>query len=175
MKPYWIAVVACLAIHLIAAEAPATFKVGEFTFQRPEKWTWVETTSSMRKAQLKVESTDGKATGETVFFHFGAGDGGDAQANVRRWLGQFTEQGDKLDSKVEEKTVRGRKVTFVRAVGTYQSGMPGGPKSPMPDHMLLGAILESAGGSVFVRFTAPKDLGTANAAEFQKLIESGLP
>jgi hypothetical protein len=175
MKPYWIAVVACLAIHLIAAEAPGTFKVGEFTFQRPEKWTWVETTASMRKAQLKVESTDGKATGETVFFHFGAGEGGDAQANVRRWLGQFTEQGDKLDSKVEEKTVRGRKVTFVRAVGTYQSGMPGGQKSPMPDHMLLGAILESAGGSVFVRFTAPKDLGTANEAEFQKLIESGLP
>jgi hypothetical protein len=175
MKPYLIAVVAFLAIHLTAAEAPATFKVGEFTFKRPAKWAWVETTSSMRKAQLKVESSDGKANGEAAFFHFGAGDGGGAQANVRRWLGQFAEQGDNLKSKVEEKTVRGRKVTFVRAVGTYQSGMPGGPKSPLPDHMLLGAILESANGSVFVRFTAPKDLGTANEAEFQKLIESAIP
>jgi hypothetical protein len=158
-----------------AAEAPATFKVGEFTFTRPEKWTWVETTSSMRKAQLKVESADGKESGEAVFFHFGAGDGGGAKANVDRWLGQFEEKGDKLVSKVEETTVRSRKITFVRAVGTYQSGMPGGPKTPLTDHMLLGAIVDSSAGSVFVRFTAPKDLGKASEAAFRKMIESGIP
>jgi hypothetical protein len=168
---------ACLVSILgaFAAEAPASFKVGEFAFERPEKWTWVETASSMRKAQLKVESSDGKESGEAVFFHFGAGDGGGAKANVERWLGQFSEKGDKLDSKVEETTVRGRKITFVRAVGTYQSGMPGGPKTPLTDHMLLGAIVDSSAGSVFVRFTAPKSLGTASEVTFRKMIEGAIP
>lgn len=165
----------CLFQAAVAAEAPATFKVGEFTFQRPEKWSWVATTSAMRKAQLKVESTDGKSSGEAVFFHFGVGDGGGAQANVQRWLGQFEEKGDQLASKVEETTLRGRKLTFVRASGTYRSGMPGGPTTPLKDHMLLGAILDSAEGSVFVRFTAPKALGAASEAEFRKMVESAIP
>ena len=76
-----------------AADAPATFKVGEFRFQRPEKWAWVESTSAMRKAQLTVPSTDGKSPAEVVFFHFGPANGGGTQANVDRWLGQFQEKG----------------------------------------------------------------------------------
>jgi hypothetical protein len=166
---------ALFAFATVAAEAPASFKVGEFSFKRPEKWTWVESTSAMRKAQLKVASADGKTEGETVFFHFGVGDGGGAQANVARWLGQFAETGDKLDSKVEDKTVRGRKLTLVRAVGTYQSGMPGGPRTPLADHMMLGAILDSAEGSVFVRFTAPKALGAESEAAFRKMVEDAIP
>ena len=74
-----------------AADAPASFKVGEFEFKRPEKWSWVEPTSPMRKATLKVSSADGKDSAEVVFFHFGPGNGGGTQANVDRWLGQFQE------------------------------------------------------------------------------------
>ena len=159
----------------MAAEAPATFPAGGLTFKRPEGWTWVETSSPMRKAQLGVPGLDGKAGGEVVFFHFGPGNGGGTKANVDRWLGQFQEKGDALKSKVEEVTVRGRTITFVRAQGTYLSGMPGGPKTPQPDFMLMGAIVEAPDGSVFLRFTGPAALGTAAESEFRKLAESGVP
>jgi len=52
------------------------------------------------------------------------------------------------------------------------SGMPGGPKTPQPNTMLLGAILESAKGNVFVRMTGPARLVKASQAEFKKMIES---
>lgn len=170
----WLASLATASV-LIAADAPASFRVGEFNFQRPASWGWVETTSAMRKAQLKVEAAGITGSGEVIFFHFGPNNGGGTQANVARWLGQFDEKGDALKSKVEETTVRGRKITYVRAEGTYQSGMPGGPKTPQPNTMLLGAIVESPEGSVFIRFTGPAALGKAAEADFRKLAESGIP
>src|ERR1041385_814989 len=76
----------CFAFAASAANAPATFKVSEFTFKRPDKWEWVESASPMRKAQLKVG--DAKNAAEVVFFHFGPSNGGGVQANVERWFGQ---------------------------------------------------------------------------------------
>lgn len=170
----WLASLATASL-LTAAEAPSTFPVGEFKFRRPATWGWVETTSPMRKAQLKVEAPGVAGSGEVIFFHFGPSNGGGTQANVQRWLGQFEEKGDSLKSKVEETTVRQRRITYVRAEGTYLSGLPGGPKTPQPNTMLLGAIVESPEGSVFIRFTGPIALGQAAEADFRKLAESGLP
>ena len=89
--------------------------------------------------------------------------------------GAVQEKGDALKSKVEEVTVRGKLVTYVRAQGTYLSGTPGGPKTPQPDTMLLGAIVDGSEGAVFIRFTGPTALGVATEAEFRKLAESGIP
>ena len=155
-----------------AADAPKTFPVGEFTFTRPAAWEWVPATSPMRKAELKVESRDKKEKAEVIFFHFGENDGGGTQANVDRWLGQFKEPREKLNPKVDKAKINGRAVTFVQAEGTYMSGMPGGPKTPQPNAMLLGAIVESEKGSVFVRMTGPSPLVKEAQADFKKMIES---
>ena len=157
-----------------AADSPATFKVSEFTFKRPANWEWMETTSTMRKAQLKVPSADKKESAEVVFFYFGESSGGGTKANVDRWLGQFQEPKDKIKSKVEEVTVEKRKVTYVQAEGTYMSGMPGGPKTAQPNSMLLGAILESDSGNVFIKMTGPAALTKASAEEFRKMVEGAL-
>ena len=157
-----------------AAEAPKTFKAGEFTFTRPEGWEWVETTSSMRKAQLKVPGPDGKQSAEVVFFYFGPGNGGGTQANVERWLGQFQEPKEKINSKVEEATVNKRKVTYVQAEGTYLSGMPGGPRTPQLNSMLLGAILEHDQGNVFIKMTGPMELVKASKGAFKQMVEGAL-
>jgi len=169
----WFAFMTFLAAALPdrAAEAPGTFKVGEFTFTRPAGWEWVEATSSMRKAQLKVPGPDGKESAEVVFFYFGEGSGGGARANVDRWLGQFEGPKDKLHSKVEEVTVGKRQVTYVEAEGTYLSGMPGGPKTPQPNSMLLGAILASPEGDVFVKLTGPAVVAKAAKDAFRRMVE----
>lgn len=162
---------ASTGLSVYAAEAPATFKVSEFTFSRPAAWEWVESTSSMRKAQLKVNGED-KQSAEVIFFYFGPGGGGGTQANIERWLAQFKEPKDQLKSKTEQGTASGRKVSFVQAEGTYMSGMPGGPKTAQPNAMLLGAILESDEGNVFIRMTGPASLIKSSQPEFRKMIDS---
>lgn len=162
-----------LAFCCLAAEGPKTFPVGEFTFSSPAGWEWVPVTSSMRKAELQVQSKDKKQKAEVVFFHFEGGGGG-TQANIDRWLGQFKEPREQLKAKVEAAKVNNRPVTFVQAEGTYLSGMPGGPKTPQPDSMLLGAILESQQGNVFVRMTGPAALAKESQGDFRKMIEAAL-
>src|SRR5580704_13177678 len=125
-----------VAIASARADGPATFTVGEFTFTRPAKWEWVEVTSEMRKAQLKVTDADGKASAEVVFFQFGPGAAGGVKANVDRWMRQFAEPRDQINAKTEETTVGKTKITYASAEGTYQSGMPGGPHTPMADYAL---------------------------------------
>ena len=160
------------ACPLTAADAPATFQAGDFTFTRPSAWEWVPPASSMRKAQLKVNDAAGKGSAEVAFFVF-AGGAGSTKANVDRWLGQFAEGRDKINPKVEEVTVGKTKVTYVQAEGTYQSGMPGGPQTPMKDYALLGAIIEAGDNNVFVKMTGPKELVKSSTAEFKKMVESG--
>ena len=164
----------CSVALLTAAEGPATFKVGEFTFSRPGDWQWIEVNSAMRKAQMKVTDAASKESAEVVFFYFGEGGGGSTQANIDRWLSQFAEPKEKLNSKIETVTVGGRKATYVHAVGTYQSGMPGGPKTPQPNSMLMGGIIESDQGNVFIRLTGPVALAKASQSDFRKMVESAL-
>jgi hypothetical protein len=155
-----------------AAEEHATFKAGAYTFAKPEKWTWTEGAEGMRAAQLKIP--DEKGTAEVVFFVFPGGGGGSAQANADRWLGMFQEGKDKINSKVE--TVKKDKgtITFVRAEGTYMSGMPGGAKTPMPNSMLQGAIIEGEQGNVYARMTGPIAVVKANTDKFKKMVEDGV-
>ena len=170
----WAILTIASAGFAMAAEAPATFQVSEFTFKRPPAWEWIESTSAMRKAQLKVQSEDKKESAEVVFYYFGQGGGGGTQANVDRWLGQFEEPKEQIKAKVQEVTVNKRKVTYVQAEGTYLSGMPGGPKTPQPNSMLLGAVLESESGNVFVKMTGPAALTKASTTEFKQMVEGAL-
>ena len=156
----------------VRADAPATFNVGSLTFTRPAKWEWVEVTSEMRKAQLKVTDPDTKASADVVFFQFGGSAGG-VQANVNRWLGQFTEPKDQLNAKQEEVTVGKTKITYVQAEGTFKSGMPGGPQTPAADYGLCGAIIENDEGDIFVKMYGPKAVVKASVADFKKMVESG--
>ena len=52
--------------------------------------------------------------------------------------------------------------------------MPGGPKTPLPDAALQGAIVESAEGNVFIRMTGPKAIVIASVKAFREMVESPL-
>ena len=163
-----------LPLVLHAAD-PATFTVGAFTFKRPAAWTWVALPpSSMRKAQLRVPDPANPAGpgAEVVFFNFGAGQGGDVNGNISRWIGQF-DKPEALQPVVESANIKGTKVTRVRVdSGTFSSGMPGGPTTAMANYGLYGAILESPQGNIFIKMTGPAALVNAAAADFEGLIQS---
>ncbi len=178
MKKILLPVVAAVALGVLSLSAPSasaasdSFEVSEFTYHTPEGWTKEQPKSSMRKAQLSAPGKDGKGAAEVTFFYFGAGAGGSVQANISRWVGQFQEQ---KNSKREEKTVNGVKITYVSTEGTFMSGPPfGGPKTPTPNSALLGAIVEGKQGNVFVKMTGP--VATVKAADegFRAMIEKSV-
>lgn len=152
-----------VALAAFAAD-PVEFGVGSFTFDRPSGWQWIVPSSSMRKAQLAVPGEP--ETGEVTFFHFGVGQGGGVQANVDRWFGQF--QNGTNGQTVE--TIGKTKVTFVEASGTFLSGMPGTAPTPKDGFALRGAILESATGDVFVKFTGSASVVQGASAAFREMI-----
>jgi hypothetical protein len=168
---------ACAGFPSVPARAgdPATFTVGAFTFKRPAAWTWVPVNSPMRKAQLHVAdpANPGGPGADVVFYHFGPGQGGSVDENISRWLGQFGEQGDDLKFKIDNATAKGTKITRLQVdSGTFSSGMPGGPTTPLPAYGLYGAILESPQGDVFIKMTGPAALVKSAAADFAAMLQS---
>jgi hypothetical protein len=170
MTAFALATVLALIPTVNAADAPKDFKVSEFTFAVPSGWDWVANTSLMRKALLRFPSGQTNQA-EVIFFHFGPENGGGVQANIDRWIGMFQEPKDKLKAKTEEKTVNGRKIHYVQAQGTFMSGMPGRPKTPQPGTMLLGAIIESSEGAVFIRCTGPIETVKAGEKTLRAMVE----
>ena len=142
-----------LAAAATSAEQPAEpVKVGAFTFTVPDGWKKVTPSSPMRKAQLEIAQGSDKA--EVTFFQFDAGQGGSAADNVARWFAQFP--GSEEKRKTETVQAGSIKITFATTEGTFSSGMPGGPTTPMSGYALCGAILESSEGNVFIKMTGPK-------------------
>jgi hypothetical protein len=176
MKIFARLVIATLALGSLRAADPTSFTVGSFTFKRPTALAWVAVDpSGMRKAQLFAgDAKDPTKRAEIVFFHFGPGMGGGVDANIQRWLGQFTPTKKDLVPIIEKAEVKGVKLTRVRAEGTFASGMPGGPTTPQPDFALLGIILESPNGDVFIKMTGPAEVVKANAQTFEDLVKSAL-
>ena len=147
--------------------APETFQVEHVTFAVPEGWKKVPPPTAMRKAQLEVG--EGAAKAEVTFFHFGGGSGSVAD-NIARWYSQFPES--EATRKSETVEISGVKITFVAAAGTFSSGMPGGPTTPMADYALRGAILENAeSGDVYVKMTGPKATVESATEAFQKMVK----
>jgi hypothetical protein len=162
-----------LAGLLLTASALAQdqkkFDVGSFSFERPESWQWIPVNSPMRKAQLKVPGKDGSPAAEITFFHFGPGQGGDVKSNADRWLRQF--QSKEGASKIDQQDINGTKVTIVTTEGAFSSGMPGGPTTTMENAALLGAILQSTEGDVFVKMTGPIALVKESQPQFMDFIK----
>ncbi len=161
-----VALFALIALTLPVGARGETVKVEELTFQVPDGWKSVTPSSSMRKAQLEIARGSDKA--EVTFFHFGADQGGGAAENVARWYGQFPGSEDKRIT--EHVTVGSIKITFATTEGTYQSGMPGGPTTPMEGYALCGAILETPTGNIFVKMTGPKTVVKESTDAFKKMV-----
>lgn len=161
-----------VAFSCLKAADPVEFSVGGFAFERPEGWRWVVPTSAMRRAELSLENVGTGEKAEVTFFHFGKGQGGGVDSNIARWISQFSEPIEQIAPRVEAGMAGGTRITFVRAEGTFQSGMPGGPTTPLPGFALHGAILEDpAGGDVFVKMTGPKSLVDGAATAFESMVK----
>lgn len=153
---------------------PVTFKVSTRTFTKPDKWLGQKTASRMRAAQFGVPGKDGKPAGECVFFYFGPGQGGGAQANLQRWINQFA-KAPKPKFNIEDAKVAETSVAYLYCEGTFMSGPPfGGAKVAKPNYAMIAAVLGTKPGYIFVKMTGPKEAVDGARVAFKKMIESGL-
>lgn len=164
---------ALLSLAVARGEEPANFDVGGLTFTRPADWQWVAVSSPMRKAQLKVPGAKADEAADVTFFHFGAQGGGDAKSNAQRWLAQF--KGGESVQKIEPQVIAGTNVTLVSTEGTFSSGMPGGPTTPVENQALVGAIIEGPEGNIFIKMTGPTALVKSLRERFIAFITAALP
>jgi hypothetical protein len=109
--------------------------------------------------------------GECAVFYFGPGQGGNADANIERWIGQF-ESGAR--SKRSNGTVGGMALQNVEVEGTYLA--PSGPmmqsSGSRPGYRLLGAIVEAPEGLVFFKFTGPEKTVQGARGAFDGMVRS---
>lgn len=146
-----------------------TVAVGDFNFAVAAPWTEAQNTGMMTKAVLS-HPVEGGTPLEAKFYHFGTGQGGDVDANVKRWIGQFEAT---PEVKKEDLDYSGTKVTLVTIHGTYLDGPPfGGTKTPRADYTMLGAILVGKDAPVFIKLTGPKAATAAATDSFKKLVAS---
>jgi len=143
------------------ANSAQTNSTGELRFKAPEGWGSEKTSSSMRVAQYKLPRIEGdKDDGSLVLYYFGASQGGSAQANIDRWIGQMQQpdgSSSKDKAKTETMTVNGLKVTTVDVIGTYTAEMAPGSGSFHNDenYRLRAAVIETPKGNYFVKLAGP--------------------
>jgi hypothetical protein len=156
-----------------AAEQSSVYTAGGVSYEIKSPWKEMPVTSAMRQAQFQIPRAEGdNEDGEMGVFHFGAGQGGDVEANVQRWAGQFRKDGGSAEPVVEKREVNGLRVTVVSLEGTYMSGMPMGPQTPKTNFALLGAIAEGSQGPVFFKLTGPKKTVDEARDEFNDFVAS---
>lgn len=154
---------------LAARADEASLKVADLTFKFAPPWKSVESSSPMRAGTLQCAVAGAEQPIEAIFYYFGAGQGGDVEANVSRWFGQF--EGEPEKSR-EEVAAGDKKITIVKANGTYLDGPPFGAKTPKAGYTLLGAIVPAAEANIFIKLTGPKDAVAKVAEDFKKLAAS---
>lgn len=106
------------------------------------------------------------------------GAGGGVDANVNRWMGQFTQpdgKSTKERTKVDKKKLEGGELHVVDIKGTFLDKQGGpfapGPTVKRPDYRMLGAIIVTPKlGQYFVKMYGPKATVDAQEKAFKKMV-----
>lgn len=122
----------------------------EYRTALPAGWTSKTPSSSMRLAEFVAPSSAGNA--EMVVYYFGPGQGGDIEANVERWRGQFSNaDGTPVFERVTSDSTGLAKLSIVEFRGTYARGMGTGSSAEdaRRDNTLLAIIAETPRGTLY--------------------------
>lgn len=149
-----------------------TFILGGMKFTKPATWTRAVPSNSMRKAEFRIPAAGGNAAEDCVVAFSQAG--GTVQWNLDRWKTQVTTADNKpAEATITVLDVAGIKVHVFTSTGSYQDGMPGGPKTPREKWILRGAVLETTPMLTFAKMMGPEEAMKASQADWDAMI-SGL-
>jgi hypothetical protein len=154
-----------------APAAPGASGGGElpFTWKAPDGWT-LKPGMPMRDLSFTFgESGEGECYLSRL-----PGAGGGLTANVNRWRGQMGLPAitDAEVLALPKRVMFGLDATYVDITGAF-SGMGGG--APKENYRMLGTIVASESGAVFVKMTGPAELIAANQPKFDAFCASLQP
>lgn len=139
-------------------------------FDLPAGWEAQAPESPMRMAQAAIPGPGG--AGQLAVFYFGAGQGGDVEANLERWVGQI-EMAPGTSPERGTFEANGLRVTWVDVAGTLQPSTMGmGPSTAQPGSRLLGAVVEGPGGPWFFKATGPEATLAAEREDFLGMLRA---
>lgn len=150
-----------------AESAPAANAAPQLIYTTPDGWT-EQPASMMRDVNLAFGPDN---EGECYVARL-PGAGGGLVANVNRWRSQMG--ADPLTeaeiNALPTKPLFGQPATFMSVDGDFSPGM--GSSEVKKNQRLLGLILASDAGAVFVKMTGPKNLVADQAAAFDVFTSS---
>jgi len=151
--------------------APAEPPDPGLTWKVPSGWS-DQGPRNLRLATYVIIGRGSAARAECAVYYFGPGQGGPVDSNLDRWIGEFEHAGTPERSRL---TIDGIPVSRVRVKGGYLAhggSMGGALETALPDHELLGAIVEGPEGSLFFKLVGPVATVDPAVADFDKMIAS---
>ncbi|MEM9016578.1 MAG: hypothetical protein AAGC68_06160 [Verrucomicrobiota bacterium] len=136
-------------------------------YDTPENWS-ENPPSMMRDINLSFgENGEGECYVARL-----PGAGGGLAANINRWRGQMGAAPLSEDeiAALPTKPLFGQPATFLSVDGDFNSGM--GTTETKLDYRLVGLILSSNAGAVFVKMTGPRMLVQENESSFHAFVDS---
>lgn len=137
-------------------------KVGDLSIPVPADWAEVTPSNSMRLAQFEADN------GEVVIAVSQAG--GTVDANISRWAGQVTDNGQPVQPDISSFNAAGYEITIADMTGDYTSGGMTGNPVVHNDYSLVGAIIDTGATKTFVKMTGPFSLVGDHMANFENML-----
>ncbi len=147
---------------------------GKLELTAPPNWMRKQPKVRIIEHEFAVPAVEGD-TGDGRVTIMGAGGG--VQANIDRWLGQFSQPdggSTKERAKVEKLSVDGQDVHLVDISGTFKDQRgPVAPAVERPKYRMLAAIIPTNGrGDYFIKFYGPERTVAENEKAFLAMIKS---
>ncbi|MEM6798728.1 MAG: hypothetical protein AAF589_04370 [Planctomycetota bacterium] len=150
---------------------PLTLAEGELKVDAPKAWKKVKPRNRIIEAEFTVPADADPAGRLTIM-----ASGGSIDANLARWVGQFSKSGDEsAEPKIEKEEVNGMKLTIFDATGTYLDSPRGpfGPKVEKAGYRMIAGILQTGGvGNYFFKLVGPEEIVEENAEAFRAMVSS---
>lgn len=149
---------------------------GSLTFTAPAAWKPRPATSTMRVAEYVIARAPGDPEDGEVILYFFGGSGGSVDANIERWVGQFTtDSGAPLaPPRRVSSSVGTLKVTQIDVSGTYVAEVKPGSadRHNKPNFRMRAAVVETPKGPYFIKLTGPARTVAQTAASFDQFVQS---
>lgn len=156
-------IIVLLLLSIFSLTAEETITAGNFQFTAQKPWVVIDYPSHMVKGAV----THGEKGSLLKFYHFGRGQGGGVEANLKRWKKQFEGETKVTQEKI---TYGKQEVAIVLMEGTFLDGGMMERKTPKESYALLGAVIPHEGGDVFLKMTGPAAPVKKSQTDFKTLI-----
>ncbi|TAK11353.1 MAG: hypothetical protein EPO35_12515 [Acidobacteria bacterium] len=147
---------------LIAALATTSLSAASIKYTAPAGWVSRTPASTARLAEWNLPKAGADTEdGLVTLYFFGANMGGNAQANIDRWIGQMSQPDGKASKDVAKTsagmTISGLRISSVDVTGTYVAEVTPGSAEHYNKSgwRQIAALIETPGGPHFVKVIGP--------------------